>query len=503
MKKLMLISFLFLASTLFSAVPGSIPVQGTLTDSAGEVINGPVDIIFELYKSETEEEVLWSETLEGFELQDGYFSVYLGKDDPKLSQVILSNPKLWLEIVVNNESMGRIALGSVPFAIKSVSADKADNIGEISSTELDTFTKSKCDPGQYIRGWYSDMTPMCETDKEGSEGTAYSAGDGISIDENVISVSGDLYTAGKDIKIENGVISVENHNHNSAYYNVENTHSVGSVPKFAGTDHSDKLVDSTISEDGSGNVDMSGNLNVAGNLKVGPFYLDGNDDHWLRLRDGDDGAYKDLAVGHLWVGNNLEVLKEFTAHGNLIANSTSTLKGDVSAEGDINLSTDKKKIKGKMAGNDFWEIYGEGENDAGSMFIETKDNGNEPIIFAQNNAGARHERMRINSAGNVEVRGKVTANTVQANHFSGPEMKSASHPNIATVTAHCSSGKKIVWAQGFANDYHTPCHHGSQRVRCSSMTVLQGCVGQTSCSYTAGAADCSSGGHTCLYITCM
>lgn len=59
-------------------------------------------------------------------------------------------------------------------------------------------------------------------------------------------------------------------------------------------------------------VTTDGNTTVAGNLKVGPFYFDGNDDAWLRLRDGDNGAnYKDLAVGNFytegqyWANNSI------------------------------------------------------------------------------------------------------------------------------------------------------------------------------------------------------
>lgn len=39
-------------------------------------------------------------------------------------------------------------------------------------------------------------------------------------------------------------------------------------------------------------------------MQVGPFYFDGNDDTWLRLRVSDGGAYKDLAVGNLYASIN-------------------------------------------------------------------------------------------------------------------------------------------------------------------------------------------------------
>ena len=57
------------------------------------------------------------------------------------------------------------------------------------------------------------------------------------------------------------------------------------------------------------------------------------------------------------------------------------------------------KLKGLMADNDYWEIFGEGSSDSGSLVIRSGDNGNEPIIFRQQDT----ERMRINSSGYVGI----------------------------------------------------------------------------------------------------
>lgn len=59
--------------------------------------------------------------------------------------------------------------------------------------------------------------------------------------------------------------------------------------------------DARIILDGNDSLTISGaTVNVSGNLKIGSFYFDGNDDSWLRLRDGDNGNYKDLAVNNIW-----------------------------------------------------------------------------------------------------------------------------------------------------------------------------------------------------------
>ena len=70
------------------------------------------------------------------------------------------------------------------------------------------------------------------------------------------------------------------------------------------------------------------------------------------------------------------------------------------------------KLKSYMAGDDYWEIFGEGSSDSGSLIIRSGDNGNEPIIFRQTDS----ERMRIHSNGYVGI-GTSTPNAPL--HISG------------------------------------------------------------------------------------
>ncbi len=52
---------------------------------------------------------------------------------------------------------------------------------------------------------------------------------------------------------------------------------------------------------GIGTQTPGAKLDVQGNLKVVNHYFDANDDGWLRLKDADNGNYKDLAVNNQWV----------------------------------------------------------------------------------------------------------------------------------------------------------------------------------------------------------
>ena len=54
---------------------------------------------------------------------------------------------------------------------------------------------------------------------------------------------------------------------------------------------------------GIGTMNPGAKLDVQGNLKIGNHYFDANDDGWLRIRDGDNGNFKDLAVGQFWVNS--------------------------------------------------------------------------------------------------------------------------------------------------------------------------------------------------------
>ncbi|HBP01317.1 MAG: Conserved hypothetical periplasmic protein [Candidatus Moranbacteria bacterium GW2011_GWE1_49_15] len=58
---------------------------------------------------------------------------------------------------------------------------------------------------------------------------------------------------------------------------------------------------------GIGTASPGAKLDVQGNVKMVNHYFDANDDGWLRLRNGDNGSYKDLAVGNMWVDGTLNI----------------------------------------------------------------------------------------------------------------------------------------------------------------------------------------------------
>lgn len=75
------------------------------------------------------------------------------------------------------------------------------------------------------------------------------------------------------------------------------------------------------------------------------------------------------------------------------------LSGTTLFASNIDLYSNGNMLTGKMADNDWWQIFGEGSSDNGSLVIRSGDNSNEPIIFRQTDT----ERMRIASNGYVGI----------------------------------------------------------------------------------------------------
>jgi len=77
-------------------------------------------------------------------------------------------------------------------------------------------------------------------------------------------------------------------------------------------------------------------------------------------------------------------------------------------------------------------------------------------------------------------------------------MKSAE--GVSTVTANCASGKKVIYAIAFTNDYEADCSI-PQRSPCGGITFPD-CIGDSSCTYTGNKDICSRPGKTCLQVLC-
>ena len=107
MKKSLFISvfMIMMFVTLSAAVPGKIPVQGTLMDKEGNLISDDAaQITFAIYDAETDGNELWKEERTLF-IEKGKLAVYLGEISARsatllgqlrsLPQSVLLHPPRW------------------------------------------------------------------------------------------------------------------------------------------------------------------------------------------------------------------------------------------------------------------------------------------------------------------------------------------------------------------------------------------------------------------------
>lgn len=125
------------------AVPSTISYQGYLATSEEEELGETVNLSFEIYTAEeptTGETPIWTEAPQAVDLDEGYFSVILGKTTPFQPQHF-QYAQLWLQINIVNDatttSLPRQPITSVPYAIQASNADTLDGID---SADLPGFT---------------------------------------------------------------------------------------------------------------------------------------------------------------------------------------------------------------------------------------------------------------------------------------------------------------------------------------------------------------------------
>lgn len=127
---------LLTTGSLLAAVPHAISYQGRLTDPQGDpVTDGVYSILFRIYDSEEGGNVIWSSfgSVPLF-VTDGLFAHLLGSTNP-IPDSLADQDSLWLGLTVglDEELTPRTLLSSVPFALKSSSAEFA-----VSASRADT-----------------------------------------------------------------------------------------------------------------------------------------------------------------------------------------------------------------------------------------------------------------------------------------------------------------------------------------------------------------------------
>ena len=118
-KSVILLAMLLVLTVSWAAraeAPPFMPIQGVLTDNAGDPVDGETDMVFTLYDAAGEGTALWTET-QTIMVEDGFFTAYLGDIEDLDLVLFLDNDELWLGIAVeDDDEMPLVYIGSVAYA---------------------------------------------------------------------------------------------------------------------------------------------------------------------------------------------------------------------------------------------------------------------------------------------------------------------------------------------------------------------------------------------------
>lgn len=121
------------------------------------------------------------------ELINGRFSLTLPDD---CVEVVKSHSDVWVEVLDNSVSLGAAAVGATPYAVeagRSSEASRATSAESLAGTPADQFQRriqGWCADGSNVRAIAPDGNITCQPDSD----TRYSAGAGISVESDMISV---------------------------------------------------------------------------------------------------------------------------------------------------------------------------------------------------------------------------------------------------------------------------------------------------------------------------
>ena len=123
-----------LATSSVAAVPGQVDFQGLLLDSAGQPVNGAVNLTFTLFDAVTGGSPQWTESHVAISVVDGVYDVTLGSQ-LALTPSVLGGGSLFLEVIVDGETLSpRRPLLAVPYAVRAETAESVESVGGIDPT---------------------------------------------------------------------------------------------------------------------------------------------------------------------------------------------------------------------------------------------------------------------------------------------------------------------------------------------------------------------------------
>ena len=102
----LVLAIMLLLPNTHSTVPLLISYQGLLKNSAGDPLDGTIEMTFRIWNNSSGGSLLWDETHLGVVVTEGLFKVALGSQEGGgLPQSVFSGSEVWLETIVNGEAI--------------------------------------------------------------------------------------------------------------------------------------------------------------------------------------------------------------------------------------------------------------------------------------------------------------------------------------------------------------------------------------------------------------
>ena len=150
-------------------VPTTITFTARLLDDKSDApISGAHVVVFALFDAETAGTSVWNETHDvTLDAGDGLVFLALG-ETTALDQKIFDGKPRFLQVSVDGNVMEpRIAIDSVPYAVRATAATTADSVGGVGLTGLQQKITGTCNTGQYLQGINADGSVICAADTAG------------------------------------------------------------------------------------------------------------------------------------------------------------------------------------------------------------------------------------------------------------------------------------------------------------------------------------------------
>jgi len=122
------------AGAVHAQVPAFITQEGMLFDEDGQVLEGPIDIVFKLYAGAQGGNPVWTETHREVELFEGWYRIDLGSIEALTPETVQEGGYVTMAVDGGDDLTPRWRLGSVPFSLVAASL--------VPGTELDVANLS-------------------------------------------------------------------------------------------------------------------------------------------------------------------------------------------------------------------------------------------------------------------------------------------------------------------------------------------------------------------------